>query len=83
MRMRVHESRRQGRVAEIDHLCAIRNREVAANIDNFVALDDDDSVLHERFRFPIEHAFGFERDHFIGRISARLRDIRKLQQGET
>src|SRR5256714_14819065 len=62
MRVAVHESGRKGRVAEIDHLRALGNREVAAGIDDFIALDDDDAVAHERFRFAVEESSGFESD---------------------
>ena len=69
MGVRVDKARGKRRIAKIDHLRAAWDRQIAANIDNLIALDDDNAVLHERFRFPIEHALGFERDHLIGCVS--------------
>src|SRR5581483_1098656 len=65
MRVGIHESWRECRVAEIDHLRVAWNGQVAANIDNLVALNDNDAIWNERFRFPIEHALGFQRDDIV------------------
>ena len=54
MRMRVHEARRQCRVAKVDHFRVSRNRDVRSDIDNLIALHDDDAVLRESTRFTIE-----------------------------
>src|SRR5260370_2200401 len=54
MRMPVHESGRKRGVAEIDDLRISRRRQVASGIDNLVALNNDDAVLGQRFRFSIE-----------------------------
>jgi hypothetical protein len=54
MRMRVHEPWRERRIAEVDHLRALRNREVAPCVHNLVALHDHDAVRHESLRFTVE-----------------------------
>ena len=66
VRVRVHESGRKRRVAEIDHPRAGRDGQIAANIDNLVAVHDDDAILHERFRFTVEHPRCFQHDCLIG-----------------
>src|SRR5205809_880537 len=65
MRVRIHETWRKRRVAEVDYLCVIGNRQVASRIDNFVAEYDNDGVLRERVRFTVEHPCGFERERFL------------------
>src|SRR5437588_2949538 len=62
MRMCVHEPGRKRRVAEIDHLRALRDGQVAAGISNLVALDDNNAVRHQRLRFAVEESSGFESD---------------------
>ena len=66
MRVRIYETRRKRRVAEVDNLRAVWGRQIASRIDNFVALYDDDGVLHERVRFAVEHPCGFKHDWLVG-----------------
>ena len=65
--MRVHEPGRERRIAQIDHLRAARGRHIAAYVDDLIALHDDDGILHERLRFPIEQSRGLERDDVVVR----------------
>ena len=65
MRMRIHEAWRKRHVAKIDHFRVARNRNVAAHIDNLVALHDDNAVRDQRFRFSIEHPRRFQHDRLI------------------
>ena len=62
MGVRVHEAGRQRRVAEIDDSARRLGRQIAANIDNLVALHDHDAVLHERLRFSVEQSRRFQHD---------------------
>src|SRR6266853_4201788 len=66
MRVCIHESRRKRRVGEVDHLRTAWDRQIAAYVDNLIALDDNDSVLHERFRFLVENSLRFEHDNVVG-----------------
>ena len=67
MGVRVHKPRRQRRVPEIDHLRARRNGNIRTRISDFVALDQDDSILSQCSGFPIEQPRCFQRDNLIGR----------------
>ncbi len=78
MRMSVHETGRQGRIAQIDHLRIRRNLHVATDIGDLVALHEHDCVAHERFRFAIEKARCFKRDDVIRAI----RSQRNCRDGE-
>ena len=60
--MRVHEAGRKGGVAEVDDLRIVRDGDVAPGRGNRVALDNDDAVRQERFRFAVEEAGRFEGD---------------------
>src|SRR5438067_10949282 len=62
MGMRVHESWRKRHIAKIDHFRVARNRNGASNIDNLVALHEDNAVRDKRFRFSIEHTRRFQHD---------------------
>jgi len=64
--MSVHESGCKRDIAEIDHLRVSRDRQITANVHNLIALDDDDTMLHECCRFSIEHALRFEHDDVVG-----------------
>ena len=68
VRVRIHEAGRERRVTEIDHLRAVGRRQIGSNIDNLVALHDDDPVLDERVRLAVEQPGGFEHDRLIGRL---------------
>ena len=68
MRVCVHESRCKRCIPQVDHLRAARRRQIAANVNDRVSLHNDDAILHQRFRFPIEHALGFKHDNLIGRL---------------
>ena len=62
MRMRIHENRRKRRVAEVDHLRAARDRQIASRIDNLIALNDHHGVLHERVRLTVKESRRFQHD---------------------
>src|SRR6266513_3561452 len=66
MRVGVHEARGKRRIAKLDHLRAIWHRQITANVHDLIALDDDDTMLHECCRFSIEHALRFEHDDVVG-----------------
>src|SRR6266446_7857426 len=59
MGMPVHEAWRKGRVAEVDDLRIRWRRQIAPSVDNFVALNNDDAVLGQRFRFTVEKSRSF------------------------
>src|SRR5437762_5191131 len=80
MGVRVHEPGRKRGVAEVDDLRALRDREIATGIDDFVALNDDDAVRNERFRFAIEKARGFESDR--GGLSRESGKHYRRERGE-
>ena len=62
MRMRIHEARRKRRIAQVDHLRAARDWQIASRIENLIALHDHDGVLHERVRFTVKESRRFQRD---------------------
>ena len=47
MCMCVHESRRERRIAQIDHLRVGWNSQIATNIDNLIVSNDDDAIWNE------------------------------------
>src|SRR5207244_7357069 len=65
MRMPGHEAWRKGRVTEVDNLRISRRRQIASGVDNFVALNNDDAVLGERFRFTVEKSRSFQNDDLV------------------
>ena len=82
MGMPVHEAWRKGRVAEVDDLRIRRRRQIASGVDNFVALNNDDAVLGQRFRFAVEQTRCFENNNFVGGLG-RNRANRECKNGET
>ena len=79
MRMRIHETRRERSVAEVDHLRAARDRQVASCIDNLIALHDNDTVLHERVRFAVEESRRFERNGLIGGVGCNCENEKRKE----
>jgi len=77
MRVRVHETRRKRRVAKVDDLRAVWDRQIASRIGNFVALHDNDGILRQGVRFAVEHPRSLERDWLIGRVR---RDVEKQEK---
>ena len=69
MRVRIHETRRERRIAQIDDARFLGNRQAAAGIDDLVALDDHHAVGHERLCFSVEEARRFKRDDLISGAS--------------
>ena len=65
--MGVHETGRERGVAQVDDLRVFGDGGIAPRGNNLVALDDDDTVRHERLRFSVKKARGPERDWVRGR----------------
>ena len=65
MGVRVHESWREGCIAKVNHLCIGRDRNIRSDIDDLIALNNDDAVLHERARFAVEKPRRFQCDDLI------------------
>ena len=82
MRVRVHETGRKRRVAEINHLRIGWNLHVASDVRDHIALHKHDRVAHQRFRFPIEKPRRFERDDVIGGERNR-RERKEKREGES
>src|SRR4051812_30689960 len=77
MRVRVDESGTEGRIAKIDYLRALGNRDPAAGVENLSILHDNDGVRDERLAFAVKHSRGFERDGVV-----RLGECAGGQQAE-
>ena len=60
--MRVHETGREGRVAEVDDLRVIGNGDVASRRRDNIAFHHDDAVRQKSLRFAVEEAGRFEGD---------------------
>jgi hypothetical protein len=56
MRVGIHKSRAKRCIAKVDHACGAGDWQIASCINNLVALHDDHAVLHEGFRFAVEHS---------------------------
>src|ERR1041384_7382243 len=68
MRVRIHETRRKRRVAQIDHLRVARDRQITSRIENLIALNEHHGVLHERVRLTVKESRRFQRDSLIGSL---------------
>src|SRR5438874_1241324 len=73
MGVTVHKSWRKRGVAEIDHLCVWRRGQIAAGIDNFIALNNDNAVLDEHFRLSIEQTSCFQDNDFVRSLRRNCR----------
>src|SRR5205823_11863342 len=82
MGMRVHESWRKRHIAKIDHFRVARNRNGASNIDNLVALHEDNAVRDKRFRFSIEHPRRFQDDGLISGVGCNGRKQKYYNDGK-
>ena len=82
MGMRVHESWRKRHIAKIDHFRVARNRNGASNIDNLVALHEDNAVRDKRFRFSIEHPRRFQHDGLISGSGCNSREQEDYNDGK-
>ena len=83
MGVRIHETGRKRRVAEIDDLRALRNGQVAAGIHDLVALNNDDAVGHQRLCFSVKETGGLQCDHLIGRMNRKARAKPNQDQNQT
>jgi hypothetical protein len=82
--VRIHESRRERRVTEIDHLRTGGNREIAPGIGNRGSLDNDDAVRDQRLRFAIEKAGRLQDNERLGIIpGAECTEERHEKQTES
>src|SRR5437763_7141459 len=70
MSVRVHEPGRKRRVAKIDYLRPLRNREIAAGVADRVALDNNNAVCDERLCFAVEESSCFQDDDVASRIGS-------------
>src|SRR5947207_15284763 len=82
MGMRVHESWRKRHITKIDHFRVARNRNGASNIDNLVALHEDNAVRDKRFRFSIEHPRRFQHDGLISGSGCNSREQEDYNDGK-
>src|SRR5262249_21051253 len=78
MRVAVHETGRKGCVADINYLRIRRRAQIAADVDDFITLNNDNAVLRECPRFAIEQMRCFEHDDLFRSLSG----VRENREGK-
>ena len=65
MRMGIRKARAKRCLAKIDQSGRSGDRQIASHINNFVALHNEHTVLHETVRLTVEQSRSFQCDYFV------------------